>query len=200
MKARTIFGIGLPILISLVLIVLSLSGSGFAVDVQPVESVKFDSLFTEEKKVGNSVLIETITVTNDYFMPRRYEIPNLVACLHDNEDEMELITLGVDFSGVSTRSGSLASGVADIFVESSYEKSVELEAHSVKTMDAHLNWKSYYNYNKELDDYRSYDELVVIESKEKRKGRYYYSYMASSYCDELSDDELNEGVRIPLVK
>lgn len=69
MNSKLIFGVGIPFLVVLVLIGLSVFGGDFEVELDFKTQI---SNTTQE--------LGTLKITNNYFMPRKEELPNLIAC------------------------------------------------------------------------------------------------------------------------
>ena len=80
MNTKLILGIGIPSLIILILITLSTVQTGFVVEEKLANSISMKDISGNSQ--GKTLL--TVTVTNNYFLPRSYALPQLVACLYDS--------------------------------------------------------------------------------------------------------------------
>lgn len=189
MNLRYSLGIILPLVLILVLVVLSASETGYIVEIETVESLKFDDLYTDYR-TNDNIVIQTITITNDYFLPRVYGLPRISVCLND-KDGKELSR----YMFAKFNEGSYSESDVPIFNEEfgdfrPYSKhSVELPAHSKKQVKIAVEAEYLYNYNRTAKTYREFDELLLVEYSGGT------SYIA---CVNLDDEEIESAVHISI--
>jgi len=70
---QKLYGVIVPMTVLVVLVILSLLPVGFSVQVITPESVHFEG----------RIVLQEVRVVNDYFLPRRYELPVQTICLYD---------------------------------------------------------------------------------------------------------------------
>jgi len=80
MNTKFILGICIPLIVIIVLVTLSTVQTGFVVEEKLADGISMKAI--SENSQGKTLL--TVTVTNDYFLPRSYALPQLVACLYDS--------------------------------------------------------------------------------------------------------------------
>lgn len=80
MNTKLFLGIGIPLIIIVVLVTLSTVETGFVVEEKLTDGISMRAI--SENSQGKTLL--TVTVTNNYFLPRSYALPQLTACLYDS--------------------------------------------------------------------------------------------------------------------
>jgi len=86
MELKIILGVFLPIAIISLLVSLSVANIGLSVQKAVVSSVSKNQLFVSQDSQRTGIQIMTMTLSNDFFMPSKYELPRLIACLNDREN------------------------------------------------------------------------------------------------------------------
>lgn len=191
-----VLGIFLPLALIISLVVLSTVNSGFSINKEDVQSIQFNALFVGKDAPRNTILLQTITIANDFFLPKKYELPRLIVCLSDKDGAKEATNLQVKYNEGSYTRGSDVPIFDEIFLDyNSYSKqSVELPANSKKQVKVLVEAKYLYNYETEIQSYKDYDELLLIQ---KKSTTYYYNSYSS--CRNLESEELNTAIHIPIL-
>jgi hypothetical protein len=203
MNAKIVLGIIIPAVIIIILTIISSLDIGFSAQNTYTHDLDFDDIFTNSQ-VRNSIEIGKVTITNDYFLPKRYDLPAITACLVDEDKEKQIQDVG----SVSYSEGDSESyGSTDLYYyggSNNNPTSVEIGAHEKKTVRLYLyptsiNTYDYSNLNKTeeeivLETYGDYDSLILIEGS-KSTSPYGYGYAS---CYSFSQSELDDGIKISL--
>lgn len=195
MNIKLALGIFLPLVLIIFLVILSSANISFSIDLQTTDSVQFNSLFIGKNTPRNNILIQTVTVSNDFFMSKRYELPRLIVCLNDKEGIKERQNLQVKYNEGTYSRGSEVPIFDEIFFDyRSYSRqSIELPAESKKQVKIFVEPKYLHDYEQEINSYDEYEELLLIESKENTR----YSYNS---CRNLESKELASAIHILIAK
>jgi len=196
MNIKLAVGILLPLALILFLVILSISNIGFSLEKQNVDSVQFSSLFVDKNSPkNNNIPIQTITITNDFFLPKRYELPRLIVCLNDKEGIKPIQNIRVKYREGFYSRGSDVPIFDEIFFDYNYrpKQSIELPAESKKQIKILVEPKYLYNYGAGIESYKEYDELLLIESKDSSR----YSYKS---CQNLESEDIDSATHIPILK
>ena len=78
MNIKLTLGILLPLMLIVGLVILSTANIGFSLNKENTPSVEFNSLFIGKDSQKNTILLQTITITNDFFLSKKYELPKLL--------------------------------------------------------------------------------------------------------------------------
>jgi len=194
MNLKIILGIFLPLSLILFLVILSTANIGFSLEKQDVASVKFSSLFVNKANSKN-IPIRTITITNDFFLPRKYELPKLRVCLNDKEGIKSPIDVVVKYQeGTYSRESNLPLFDEIFFGYGRHSRqSIELPAGSKKQVKILVEPKIIYNYGTKINSFKYYDELLLIESEDNSG----YSYTS---CRKLDRKEIDSAAHIRIIK
>ena len=188
MNFKLIFGIFIPLVVIISLVFLSGIDIGFSIEKETEKFVQFNSLFTNQYGAKNSIPVQTITITNDFFMSKRFELPKLTVCLSDKEGLKQRQNLQVKYSEGKYSKGSDVPIFSDlVYGYSSYSSAqgVDIPANGkkqVKILVEPLYIGNAYSY-------ADYDELLLIQPK----GNKPYSY---SSCYNLDSKELDNAIHI----
>jgi len=195
MNLKLILGIFLPAILILLLVILSTANIGFSLEKKTVESIQFNSMFIDQNTTLTNIPVETITIINNFFLSKKYELPTLFACLHDKEAIKEIKTIQVKYNEGSYMSGSDIPIFDEIFFDYNYysRSTINLPAESKKEVKILIQPTILYSYNSEIDSYKEYDEILLIESN-KDNGYYY------DYCRSLQSEDLNSAAHILISK
>jgi len=195
MNIKLALGILLPLALIVFLVILSTANIGFSLEKQDVDSVQFSSLFVDKNSPKNNIPIQTITITNDFFLSKRYELPKMIVCLNDKEGIKEIQNIQVKYNEGSYTRGSDVPIFDELFFDYNYysKQSIELPTESKKQVKILIEPKYLYNYDTEIDSYREYDELLLIESKDTNR----YSYNS---CQSLESKEMYSATHILIAK
>jgi len=194
MKAKLILGILIPLIIVLVLSILSTTNKGFSISSETKPEVMFNSLFLNQTYTyseKDNIQIQTLTLNNNFFMPRRFELPRMLACLNDNENVKEKKSLQLRNSEGSYPKDPITDEI--LFSYSDSRESVEVAANSQKRVKVLVEPLYIENFDKNIASYKDYDELLLVESKEKRRDYY-------TPCLSLTDEELINAIHINILK
>lgn len=194
MKIKLLAGIILPLLIMISLIFLSNSNIGFSVKKETVKSINFDDLFSENKKSGG-VFIQTINVSNGFFLPRKLVLPNLLACAIDDENSIKRAEFDVRYSegAYSSKDGFIFD---EIFFDLDDERSIDIPSNSQKQVKIFIKPKYLYNYeyDNNVNNYLMYDQLFLIETN-ANDNLFSYNYNA---CDNVGSRKLEKSISIKI--
>ncbi|MBS3099230.1 hypothetical protein J4462_03390 [Candidatus Pacearchaeota archaeon] len=202
---KIIFGIVIPLIVIVVLAILGSVETGFSVDNNYLKEISVKEAFSDialptlPKSVNSdralpalpeSVKIGEIKIKNDYFLARRHNLPNLGACLVDEEWALRPLDAG----NIRYSEGDFSPD-SEFYSDYGNERSVEVGAYSEEEVRIYVEPSYIFqrqNYSELVEAYRNYDNLVVYERE--KNGRYYYDQ-----CGSLDEDILEEGVKIDLV-
>ncbi len=195
MNIKLALGIILPLALILSLVILSTANIGFSVEKKDAEYVRFSPLFVDKNSPTNNIPIETITITNDFFLPKRYELPRLQVCLNDKEGVKEIQNMQVRYNeGFYTRGSDVPIFDELIFGYDYHSRqSIELPAESKKQIKILVEPEYLYSYDTDIESYKAYDELLLIESQDTDR----YSYNS---CQNLDSKEIESAIHIPIIK
>ena len=193
MKFKIIFGVIIPLLLMLVLAILGSSDEGFSLKKKFVESISTKEVIYNDQ-LRNTIKIGDITLKNDYFLGKRSSLKPLIACLIDKEKVKQNLNAGSVFYS----EGDYESGSDSLinYNSNSQERSVEIPAHGSKKVYVYItpSYAYYANYSELLEQYKDYDELVVLE--QKKSNDYYNSY---ADCYGLQESDFENGEHILLI-
>lgn len=213
MNLKLVFGIVIPLIIIILLAGLSNLNIGFSVQKDTSTSLNLADLFTNTSQVLPNIPVQTITLNNDFFLPRQYELPRYIACLNDQQAKVQRYDMQIIYSEGKLIPGNNIPIFYDLVYDyySSSRKSVELSSNSMKQVKVSAQpiniYYSYYypykdprikvvppitEYENKVLQYESYDELLLLEISSTQ---YYYNR-----CQELSSEELDKAIHIPIIK
>lgn len=221
MDRKLLLGVFLPFFIIFVLVLLSTSDIGFSIEKETEKSVNFNSLFVSRKSIyfdndghvmvtlisdtdlsqnykptqeKGIIILQTIIITNDFFLPKRFELPKTIVCLNDKEGLKARENLQVNYSEGTYSKGSDVPIFDEIFFDAyTYSgKSIELLPYSKKQVKILVEPKYLYNYDRDINTYKEYDELLLIELE----GSQIYFY---NICGNLKEEDLAEAAHIDIV-
>ena len=199
MSVKLVLGIFLPVILIVALVILSSANIGFSVKKETVQSVQFNDLFVDVISPKDVVLIQTITITNDFFLPKKYELPRISVCLNDKEGAKEATNLRVRYNEGSYTRGFDAPVFDEIFFDyNMYSKqSVNLPANSKKQVKVLVGPQNVYSSSDDAqsskEQYKPYDELLLIQQKDTTN---YYDY---SNCGNFGSEELDNAIHVPII-
>jgi len=191
MELKIILGVFLPIAIISLLVSLSVANIGLSVQKAVVSSVSKNQLFVSQDSQRTGIQIMTMTLSNDFFMPSKYELPRLIACLNDRENLKAGQQLQLRYSeGIDERNVPV---YGDLFLDYNAvsRQGVELSSNSKKDVKILLDPLTLYNYDQEIESYMPYDAILLLELKNNHQ--YYYNL-----CENLNSDELSAAVSIQI--
>ena len=207
MKYKIILGIILPLLLAIALIILASSNTGFSVKKDFLNKLTFQEVFgnSENYPPGQQLKIAEITIENNYFLGKRYELLPLGICLDDKEGQLPRLNAGnlqYNEGEYNYETGdfifSTEKSLAYPYYYDSYnreEKNIQISAYSKKKIRLFLQSSynfGYRNYTELLKQYGNYDALLIFEINNK-----YNSY---AYCNNLDQETLDKAIAIPIEK
>lgn len=196
MKAKIIFGIIIPALVILTLSILASSTQGFSAKTEFIDQITLTDVF-HDSQLRNSVKVGEISLANDYFLAKRHTLNPLTACLVDKDHAKSILD-----AGTITYSEGDYDLNKDSLIYSSYNynynqpQSVEIPAHGAKKVAIFINpsYNYYENYSQLLEQYKEYEELVIVNQQKQDN---YYGY--GQGCYSLQEADLESGEHILLV-
>lgn len=202
MNLKLLLGIFIPLIVIVVLVVLSSTDIGFSIEKENEKNLQYNILFTTQSQAGD-VKIQTIKVKNDYFLPKKIELPKLMVCLYDKDGKAKSQNLYVRYNEGKASEIPETTLAEELLSARSYygynyyatARAIEVPAHSQKEVKVMVQPKYSYNYdyyNKAYTDYE-YDELLIIEPKDKN------DYYSSNSCANLDDKDLDEAIHIGII-
>lgn len=204
MNAKLIVGIILPLFVIVVLVVLSSVEVGYSLEKVNEVEISFERLFSDTYR-ANEITIQTIKIKNDYFLPKKIELPRILVCLNDREGLLKKQNVNVRYNeGTSAEIQETPILSEIVGSRSSYgygyyadKRNVEVPAHGTRDVKVMVQPTSNYNYDRQYGDYE-YDELLIVEPKEDDNNIYsYYSYDS---CTNLHDKDFEDAVHITISK
>ena len=203
MKFKIIFGIALPLLVVVLLVVLTSMNIGFSVKKDFINSVNFKEVFVSDYSSGTTFKIAEIIVENDYFLGKRYDLPNFGICFDDKEGKRERLNAGnlqYNEGDYNYEKGGFVYGkemMAYPYYGRGYRESrnIEIGANGKKSIRLFLqpsyNYRYGGNYSEILEQYGDYDSLLIFELKDEQG---YY------YCSQIDQGTLEGAVAISITK
>ncbi len=200
MVSKNLIGVLVPLGIILLIGILGMFDLGLSVDVTTVPTVSYDALFPPlemNDSCGSSypyapgalvnqhrIVLQTITVRNDFFLGRVKQLPYVTAC----------------FSPWSTYGATpYIEVLVDGVVTNTYDISmngIEIPAHSEKTVQLTLTPYCEYRYDLEKPKYVSpaynVTEILLIPSPD--------SFETYVDCYSLSQEQRASALAIPVVR
>jgi len=197
MMYKLIFGIILPLMIIISLAIIASYGEVKEerefLKVISIQTVLKDGNIRDKVKIGDIVL------TNDFTLPKRYELPLFGACLIDSEKEKENAEVGsVDYyEGDYVHENDFN----NLYGSGRSYKSIEVKSGEKKKITVYLTPNYYYynnNYTELLERYKGYDSVVIYEKKERKSSNYPYSYRDYVSCYNLNEEDIKDSIKIQL--
>jgi hypothetical protein len=164
MNLKFVFAISIPIIVLLSLVIFSSSKIGFSAERESPATLKLSDVVTNQYDNDYKVLVQTITLKNSFFLPRKYDLPNLAVCLNDKDGirQRAYLQFKFDEAEFSRRNGFPIIG--DFYSSGAYsrvqEQHIEVPANAKKLVKVRAQPKYFYN-SKEIESSRNYDEIAV---------------------------------------
>ncbi len=95
MDRRLLYGVVVPLAIALLLIALSASDIGLSAGITVVKQADRAALVGA---AGASVPLETVSVDNGFFLPRKYALPHVIACLENSSSPGQLTGTSLSYA------------------------------------------------------------------------------------------------------
>ena len=202
MNYKIVLGVIIPLLIIVGLTVISSLDIGFTVQETYIEEISLSEIY-QSGQLLSTIKIADISITNDYFLGKRYSLPDLRACVDDIEGSKSRLNAGsLKYSEgeYDPNLGKYAYGdLINYPSTNTYgsRRSVEIGSNSEKKIRIYLEPSSQFRY-KTLDElttlYGDYDRLMIYKASDtsSSKSISYYG------CTGLNDEALQTVVYITL--
>lgn len=194
MKYKLILGVVLPLVLIVILAIMGSVDIGFTVKEDYKLSLTAEE-FSTDSGIRRNIMVGTIKLNNDYFLPKRYDLEPLRACLIDDEENLAPVNAGT----IQYSQGEIAPAEGSPLIQKPYyegtTRSVEVPSYSQETVFIYINpdWTfTRKNTTELMAQYGDYDTIVILEQEEGN--RYYYNN-----CGSISSSEIQDAVRIPLL-
>jgi len=205
MNLKILLGVIVPLIAITILVVLSNINTGFSIQKENEKEIDYSKLFTSQNQAGE-IKLQTISIKNDYFLPKKIELPTIAACLYDKENKTRGQNLYVRYNeGKSSDIPETPIAGGLLQTRNSYygygyytaTRTVDVPANSQKEVKLMVQPKYVYNNYDAANnnaDYE-YDEILIIEPKEDKNNYNYYSYDS---CANLQEKDVDDAVKIPI--
>jgi len=216
MKLKLILGIIIPIFLIVIFTILGTWPSGFSMDKSFDSEMEFDEVFLTTN-YNNAMRIGEITVSNEYFLPKRFDAPNYISCIYDKDNKRPLQDGGYVFYNEGSYSPNieildLTKGVSSDLAyyrpynynNRNYKTSVEIGAYETKTLQIYYTASNNYRYSNIDNSQREYDTLLLVNretnnqincqslsSEQIQDSKRITITPASSYCSDTDDNNYN---------
>lgn len=203
MKFKIIFGIALPVIIIVILVILGSLDIGFSVKKKFIDKLSLQDIFTQDYQIKNAIKIADITLENNYFLGKRYDLPGLGICLDDIEGNHPRIEAGSLLYGegqYNYEKGGFIYQETDMYRSYPYygsnraeAKNIQIGANEKKNIRIFLQPSyqfAYRNYTELIQQYKEYDSLLIFETDNNRN--LYYA------CNDLDQETLDKAISIPI--
>jgi len=189
MILKIVFGIVIPLVIIISLAIIANIDSDFSVSFNYSKSLNLNEI-SHEGKIRSYVKIGEVNLENNYFLPKRFTLEPLYACLVDEEKISRPITAGnIEFSeGDYNYEGNFD------YYSQSKDRSVEINSNEKKIVNIYLMpiySFSYMNLSMLIEEYGEYDKIIIIQNTQNKN---YYSV-----CESATPGEIESAVTIPLI-
>lgn len=178
MNTKLLLGIGVPLIVIVVLVALSTVKTGLTAEEKLADSLSMKS-FTENQQ-GKTLL--TVTVTNDYFLPRSYALPKLTACLYDSSGKQQGQSVYAQWTTIEK---VLSPGV-DIIL---YPETEGIEAGALNLAPNTKKSAYYYTTSSYIYSIWKFDKLLLIENADNTN---------YNFCYKLTPEDVQKAREIPL--
>jgi hypothetical protein len=188
MKYRIIFGVAIPIVVIVLLAIFGSLNIGFTVNENYKTEITSAEFYDYEDGVKQYIEIGSVDFENEYFLPRRYTLPALKACLIDKDNNKK----GIDAGTISYSEGDLTYGSREVIYTytPSKEYSIEISTDESKEVKIYLA-PSYIFKNKPgtqlKNEYGDYDAIILLEDQRS-------VYRGSTSCYSLTPAKISEAV------
>lgn len=199
MKLKILFGIIIPALVVLVLAALGSLDIGFSIKKDFEQQINFSEIFKKSYS-NNAIRIGEIQIMNDYFLPKRFDVPAYLACVYDKDKTRPLQAAGSIYYNEGEYSEEvkvldstkLSSGryYPYYYNNKNYKTNIEIGSQKSKKLQVYyLSNRNNYGYQKDLSE-KDYDYLILAEQKTN----------SQIYCESLSSEDLQKAIKITIDK
>ncbi len=186
MNKKIIFGVFLPLIIIIFLITLNILNVGLTITQENPKYIFLSSLFNEEDEPTKSTILQTYLLDNDFFLSRKYKLPNVNICLVDNEKVRSMI----DFEVIYKKGFFEEKDLKYVSYLDISNRWINLPSNSQTAFVIMINTLKKYSTSKH-NSYEEFDELIIVEFKDD---------LYHITCSELTDEMIENAVHIPIKK
>lgn len=184
---KNLFGVIIPLVLIVLIIVLSISNIGFKTDKDFVKSVNYNDLFKEG--LIKQINLAAVTVENDFFLPRSFELPRYFACLYDKDQKTSAEQLFAQWDPVEVDKSELYyDQPSPVDISWFDKKQINLVAQSrgpYYKLEPYIEQKNATDYSKE------FDQILLVELPEDNYGR---------GCYDLNFNDVSNAIKIEILK
>lgn len=172
------------IIIVIILIVLSVSDIGLNIETETINSVNLSNITSLIENGG--IVLQTITLKNNLFISKKFEVPKLAVCLHKKE-EKDMSPLSWRYAEVDIEKYNVPKPTLDylLYPAASPEKrqTVEILANSQKIIKVTVE-------KMPPHFYEDYDKIIIAEIADEER----------STCKELNSEDVKNAKKILLMQ
>jgi hypothetical protein len=189
MKWKIIIGIVIPAMLVVFIAILGSLNIGFKVAENFSNELSLQELF-KDNQLRQAIRIADITLVNEYFLSKRYNLPPRIACLIDNDK----VKGPLDAGTLEYSEGDLSPN-EDLNPFGSYnygERSVQVKSGEAKVVSLFIRPSYVFgrgSYEELVENYADYDELIIAERVSKSRYDYYS-------CSSLNQAALDDAIHI----
>lgn len=159
MDNKLLWGVIIPAIAIALLVFLSGSGIGYEISESFVDSIDKEKIISD-KYTNEKILVKEVTVKNNFFLPRKIELPNTAACLSNND---------IDVYGATDLQTVYESGNNPLFRDGFYDDTgVDISPYESKTIKIYLKPTKLFARDGEniTDQYSGVSSITWVESDE----------------------------------
>jgi len=193
LKFKLLIGITIPLIIILILAIVSNMDAGLEIENTNIESIDWKILNNSYNIIG----VYNIAITNNFLIPRKYELPDFIACLNDKNGINPRFSLEVLYSeGTYNRLKGHYEFDKTFFGINHYEarKTIDLSINQEKTIKVNIRTPLFLEgispYTPQLSTSPPYNEILLIEVEDSAKRGY--------SCYSLSQEEIDNAIKIKI--
>jgi len=193
MKYKIIFGIAIPLFLIITLAIIASYGS-IESEEDFIESISLNDI-SKDGQIKPSIKVGDIKLTNDYNLPKRYELPSLGVCLIDSEGFKQKLEAG----SIEYSEGDYSYGQEIYARKVENYRSVEVGSKEDKTVSVYLipSYVFSKRTNKELiEEYKDYNELIIYKKEKQRNSYNRYNYLS---CNNLNQKQVDEAIHMAIL-
>jgi len=192
MKKKVIFGIILPLSIIVLLIIISTSNIGYSIYKESARNIEIKEILVDHRSKVEKIPLQTITITNDLFLPRKYELPTMIACLYDKQGIKKTEEIEVFYNKRTNDIDSDFPIFDEIFFmpQRDSKQNKEVSAFSKTQIRLMIQKKYIVLYHDSIDSYMEYDELLLIEYDDTSRYK---------RCERIDNEDIESAIRIPII-
>ncbi|MFH1506706.1 MAG: hypothetical protein ABIE94_07035 [archaeon] len=190
---KNILIISICAIVIIVLLILHSIQIGMTVKITTPTSVSRDDL--EDYGVSKRIILQTINIDNDYFLPRNYELPRTRVCIYDS----------TTLNGQELYSNYVSDGGFQSYPDNINGR-IEVEAHGTKMVTLETNKDSYPHAVPIEEGGKSglseFDKILLVPVQDPgASGNGFTPYYDQYYvnCYSLTQEDVSKSVQIDLI-